>query len=363
MNRIILLGNGFDLAHGLNTRYTDFINDYWESKLDLFIKSYREGKLSFRSQGDRPKFDYTDKDITITNLEYISGLKIIDEPERKGYERFKYFTMRIPASQDRCFTFTNKLLEQITDKKYINNWVDIEEEYYDSLKKYYKDLEKIIILHNDFQNIQDSLEKYLQKVTNESIKTLQNIDRFIFSPLDKDDFIDTLETNENIDKIIFLNFNYTPTACLYSYGRTIRTEIIHIHGELGRKDNPIIFGYGNERDDQYKLIEKENRNELFKYIKSFRYSKNNNYRNIIRNINMKEYQIFIFGHSCGLSDSTLLSSLFEHNNCKSIKIFYYKDPSGIDNYNNTYMNISRHFSNKEKMRRIIVPQELSIAYC
>ena len=31
MNRIILIGNGFDLAHGLPTSYTDFINDYWEN--------------------------------------------------------------------------------------------------------------------------------------------------------------------------------------------------------------------------------------------------------------------------------------------------------------------------------------------
>ena len=30
MNRIILIGNGFDLAHGLPTRYEDFINWYCE---------------------------------------------------------------------------------------------------------------------------------------------------------------------------------------------------------------------------------------------------------------------------------------------------------------------------------------------
>lgn len=30
MNRIILIGNGFDLAHGLRTSYADFINYYWE---------------------------------------------------------------------------------------------------------------------------------------------------------------------------------------------------------------------------------------------------------------------------------------------------------------------------------------------
>ena len=29
MNRIILIGNGFDLAHGLKTSYADFIDWYW----------------------------------------------------------------------------------------------------------------------------------------------------------------------------------------------------------------------------------------------------------------------------------------------------------------------------------------------
>lgn len=33
MNRIILIGNGFDLAHGLPTRYEDFINWYWEKRV------------------------------------------------------------------------------------------------------------------------------------------------------------------------------------------------------------------------------------------------------------------------------------------------------------------------------------------
>ena len=29
MNRIILIGNGFDLAHGLKTSYANFIDWYW----------------------------------------------------------------------------------------------------------------------------------------------------------------------------------------------------------------------------------------------------------------------------------------------------------------------------------------------
>lgn len=30
MNRVIIVGNGFDLAHGLETKYEHFINWYWE---------------------------------------------------------------------------------------------------------------------------------------------------------------------------------------------------------------------------------------------------------------------------------------------------------------------------------------------
>ena len=30
MNRLILIGNGFDLAHGLKTKYSDFIEWYWK---------------------------------------------------------------------------------------------------------------------------------------------------------------------------------------------------------------------------------------------------------------------------------------------------------------------------------------------
>ena len=29
MNRLVIIGNGFDLAHGLPTSYRDFIDDFW----------------------------------------------------------------------------------------------------------------------------------------------------------------------------------------------------------------------------------------------------------------------------------------------------------------------------------------------
>ena len=79
----------------------------------------------------------------------------------------------------------------------------------------------------------------------------------------------------------------------------------------------------------------------------------------------RKFQVCIFGHSCGLSDRTLLNTIFEHQNCISIKIFYYKykekkSDGSLDNYIEIVQNISRHFDNKKLMRSKIVNKELCV---
>lgn len=33
MNRLVIIGNGFDLAHGLKTSNADFIDWYWDNRM------------------------------------------------------------------------------------------------------------------------------------------------------------------------------------------------------------------------------------------------------------------------------------------------------------------------------------------
>ena len=40
MNRLVLIGNGFDLAHGLKTSYADFFYWYWKDKVSRFYDEY-----------------------------------------------------------------------------------------------------------------------------------------------------------------------------------------------------------------------------------------------------------------------------------------------------------------------------------
>ena len=90
-------------------------------------------------------------------------------------------------------------------------------------------------------------------------------------------------------------------------------------------------------------------------MKTINYLQTSNYKKLLNMVESDVYQIFIMGHSCGLSDRTLLQTLFEHENCASIKIFYHKKKYPFtNNYTDIIQNISRIFTDKVKMRERVV---------
>lgn len=137
--------------------------------------------------------------------------------------------------------------------------------------------------------------------------------------------------------MLFLNFNYTATPELYINNHKGAVQpnsvrINYIHGKLNTPENPMIFGFGDELDTNYSKLELTKINGFFNYIKSFWYFKTGNYHELVRFIESEEFQVFTFGHSCGLSDRTMLNIIFEHKNCKSVKIYYHGSPTGRNNY-------------------------------
>ena len=159
---------------------------------------------------------------------------------------------------------------------------------------------------------------------------------------------------------MLVNFNYTRIADLYipdrQYNHTF--SVNHIHGSLSQLQS-IIFGYGDEMDKYYKELEELNDNEYLNNVKSIKYLESKKYRELLDFIESAPYQIYIMGHSCGNSDRTLLNTLFEHENCVSIKPFYYVKPDGTDSYRELVQNISRNFKDKQALRDKVVNQE----YC
>lgn len=217
-------------------------------------------------------------------------------------------------------------------------------------------------LNEQLAFLQEKLVEYLQTIsTNQPIKDLHDAIIDFFDPADfstegrkkalEDIGLDIKsfreveynyeERNKLIPKrIMLLSFNYTATAKMYS---NFNLDFNYIHGDLEHPEN-IIFGYGDELDKDYQAILDMNDNELLKHVKSVKYLETRNYHNMLEFLMSAPFQVVIMGHSCGNSDRTLLNTVFEHENCVSIKPFYHKWEDGTDNYLDIVQNISRNFN-------------------
>lgn len=356
MNRIVLIGNGFDLAHGLKTSYADFINWYWEQWKERLIKSraqIEEDKLCYF----RLHSAFHNNTLGVLINDYystwcnLSAAEFIDTISRNLLEVEVYFS---------------PLLKHIKDSITNKNWVDIEADYYDLLKKCLKNNSTIEVkkLHEHLAYLQDKLIDYLREVHNITIFKNSNIQRIIEQPINKEDIsVKALKTIFHspdyfkgipLSSTLLLTFNYTDTVD--EYANTPNIMVNHIHGII-HKPESIIFGYGDEMDKHYQELEDFNDNNYLAHIKSSKYLDASNYRKLLQFVESAPFQIYIMGHSCGNSDRTLLHTLFEHENCVSIKPFYYQKEDGTDNYTEIAQNISRNFKNKQILRDRVVNKE------
>ena len=127
---------------------------------------------------------------------------------------------------------------------------------------------------------------------------------------------------------------------------------------MTKKNSIIIFGYGDDSDEMYKRLSDKNDNRLLENDKTVKYLGSARYRNFLGFIESAPFQVCIMGHSCGISDRTLLNTIFQHENCVSIKPYFYENGDN-DDYYEIIKNISRCFDDKKLMRDRVVNKE----YC
>ena len=380
INRMIILGNGFDLSHKLKTKYSDFIENYYSQIKD---SSWKDDFFEFVIPG------YL--------FENISSLKEIMDymSSRLGQFSIMFPEKNLNINRKPAILLHNYFFYEIS-RKIESNWVDIEIEYFNSLIKIldqpsrdniYEDIKK---LNNEIDSIAVKFEKYLTQNVNPEINSKFNdktaklfednlkqdsgsIEDFLkefpesYAKTIRKDLMKIWEDKNNwskFDETLILNFNYTNTAEKLYSTKLKNYKIINIHGTLNDFKNPINLGFGDEMHKRYSDIEEKNENEYLRLMKSFAYTNTDNYRELFNFIEDKVFQVHIMGHSCGISDRTLLNAIFENKNCKSIKVFYHnydtkKENSQNDNYSEIVRNISRHFKQKTLMRNKIVNKSLS----
>lgn len=375
MNKLIIVGNGFDIHNKLPTKYTDFL--IWYLTKCFESASNNDGK--FRelveiswdriSQGVdcRRITDYKDLALwLIYEFNFESGKNSPDFISNEIMFRFH-------------LTSQSELFKLLLSHQYEKNWVDIEMTYYKLLKEclsLFKTLGKetdaelrLQKINSDFELLRTYLREYLEIISKDA-NVDYNFDYCAEASMDSKIIVEkhhlkkiSEEDYENgryikPKNVTILNFNYTGLP--YKLNRR-KYKHIDIHGSVKHQRSPIIFGFGDEIDFEYLEMEKTNNNNFLTYIKSFGYFNDTNYKDLIDLIDSDSYIVYIWGHSCGLSDRTLLSMIFEHDNCAAIKPYYWQKDSKADNYLEITQNISRHFRNKQKMRNRVVNKEFCTA--
>ena len=376
MNRLVIIGNGFDMAHGLKTSYKDFINWYWDRRVDAFV-----GNISKVSEDSLCKLTIKDNpNLSCWNVfafekSYFKDIR--GNRTCSGYEVITELQKYPDTFSVDSTPFFGTIIQSIETR----GWVDIENDYYQLLKECSENTDcgyTVKELNEQMAFLQEKLVEYLRTidvpVTIETInsaireniciedlsiegkalaKTMGVIE-YDTNAFDDNRYMDERFSGMPPERTMLLCFNYTGTVKEYEqYGGLI---LNYIHGELEHPEH-IIFGYGDELDKDYQDILDKQDNELLKNVKSVKYLETRNYHKMLDFLMAAPFQVLIMGHSCGNSDRTLLNTVFEHDNCVSIKPFYHKWDDGSDNYLELVQNISRNFTNMKLFRDRVVNKE------
>lgn len=164
MNRIILIGNGFDLAHDLPTSYRNFINHYWE-QWGVKLKTCE----SVTEQRDRlcrisQKGEYQPWSSIFAKADDLIG----DENSAKAVIEV------VKTHHDRFLIEATPFFQHINQFFETKNWVDIESEYYFWLKRIFREsdcgYDGAKPLNKELDEIKKRLIEYLDGIQKGQIK-------------------------------------------------------------------------------------------------------------------------------------------------------------------------------------------------
>jgi hypothetical protein len=218
MNRIILIGNGFDLAHGIKTSYGNFIDDYWENVIEKI----------------RAKSDW-----------------------ENGFENNEFYAQPIPGSWEGNYNYEalqdnlnyintninlkNEFFEILNRNKFSQNWVDIENDYYILLKNCYKKSSSrytITKLNKEFAKIESLLEEYLTKVQKEFSTSFPNT-------------TEEMSFKRFVYNVIYSDFNFKELIIM---SKILKMKKYHSDLELSEREIRLYQALINIKDKRQKII-------------------------------------------------------------------------------------------------------------
>ena len=309
---ILILGNGFDIAMGRKTKYTDFI----EFEKQLF------------SNPDEKLLEFLkDKNISIEKYKYNLYLRFINENEETLGTNWSNIELIISRLLDAIIYFKNNSDVLFESVDYFDTFefdnVLLDRSNY--IAKYY--VVKMIAENFgqiEFDNKQKELliEK-LDELFLDQLDLLIELLEIYLSYLDYLDFevrgiearSTALDAISDLSNSSVLNFNYTNTSGYLFETSEERTHFIHGRIDLDRKFNTMVFGIEDKENDvnsdlipyqkYYQRVVKETGNQFEEFFKpNYKYSNEGVSKSLSKNI-------IIYGHSVEPLDKEIFQKCFE----------------------------------------------------
>lgn len=376
---ILVIGNGFDLAHELPTKYTDFLefiyeyNIYKEDIEDLDkeeqeryiwggqdIKELeRDFCLFFQELRSQSENNYNELGNLISEnvwIKYFKGLQVretLEEKVRDGWIDFEVEISRIIQNYDKVI---KNILRELENGKDVT--LDIYQRNLQIIKKILNgEVYNLVQGINDIDS-KEIIEQEIKKFIDGKTKPLVCMNKLIRClEIYLDCYINQLTTDIRspdiekleIDKI--LSFNYTDTyARIYDVADSSNIEYDYIHGKANVNNtletNNMVLGI-----DEY--LPKKRRNKDVEFIAFKKYyqrihkktgCKYKDWADQIREDwnneteagkaeirkyiskgkleNPKIHKLYIFGHSLDVTDKDILRDLILNDNVHTT-IFYH----------------------------------------
>ena len=364
MNKVLLVGNGFDLAHGLLTSYGDFL--YLMQNWNEFKKVYEEEKIFIENSKDK-------SNVERKLFSQLDIYELLNVPSNEVYI-FKRYVKNIMDMDESLLNRLEKIIEANSWVRYfcncgaeIDGWIDFEKEIYPVIElfqfifqsDYFDDAsynsDKIYISK---QNANSKIlstckhwDKYL-KLGNEIwiereygsqkcgvlkkkiLKSLkEEFGEFIYAfEIYLHEFVykrKDLKLIKQIDRInadYVISFNYTLTEKLYGISEK---NTHHIHGsireDLSQGKNNMVLGVNEQEDQNLDFI------YFVKYFQRIQKRTGTDYKKFLEECgykgkgwtidNKSGYHLHIYGHSLDVTDEDILKYVID--GAKKVYIYYY----------------------------------------
>lgn len=353
---ILVIGNGFDLAHGLPTGYRDFI-DFMKD----FKKTYRDKvfvDMPCLSSPPARFIEYIENMITqnreiADELNELSRnnlwLKYFDKVTLKeGWIDFESEISKVVQVMDEL-----RILKNEINKKGYGKSVELQEYQTDTLKNVFGKTIKTLRGNYPIEEDKKKLLIDLNKIT-------RCLEIYLSCFINKKDIEILLPDIQDIKFDKVLSFNYTNTfKRIYDLNQEHSIEYDYIHGKAEIEKNINTCNLVLGIDEYLSDSDKDNDNEFIQFKKFYQriYKRTGNiYINWVAGIEetmggmdmyAEKINIYILGHSLDVTDKDILYKLITAKNAKTIIFHHNQEALG-----NQIANLVKVIGQNELIKRV-----------